>query len=112
MKLPDTRDRERIAVHSGHMRPAFIRTSFVGATLMLAMSGCGSADSGTAEPTEAGSVSESSSNSAEPTLDAKEQITPAGIASIVLEHLGSDAVQQVRHLRAGTRLGLGGGSFA
>lgn len=61
---------------------------------MLALSGCGSSDSGTAEPTEAVSVSESSSSSAEPTLDAKEQITPAGIAAIVLEHLGSDAVQQ------------------
>lgn len=51
---------------------------------------CGA--SGMAEPATAGSSGDGSSSSEDPSVDEEEQITPGGIAAIVLEHLRSDAV--------------------
>lgn len=76
------------------MRAIYIRSAFAGTTLVLALTGCGSARSGTAEPAQAGNSGDDSSSSEEPVVDGKEQITPGGIAAIVLEHLGSDAVRE------------------
>lgn len=58
---------------------------------MLALTGCGRAESGRA-PAPAGSFGDGSSSSEDPSVDGEEQDTPSGIAAIVLEHLGSDAL--------------------
>ena len=78
------------------MRAHCIRTAFVVTTLVLALTGCGRAELGIAEPARTpGGNSGGDSRSIEgPSVDGEEQITPAGIASIVLEHLGSDAVRE------------------
>lgn len=82
------------AAHSGYMRAIYIRSAFVGTTLVLALTGCGPAESDTAEPAQGGNPGDGSSSSEEPSVDREEQITPGGIAAIVLQHLGSDAVRQ------------------
>ncbi len=76
------------------MRGIYIRSAFVGTTLALALTGCGPAESDTAEPAQGGNLADGSSSSEEPSVDREEQITPGGIAAIVLQHLGSDAVRK------------------
>jgi len=76
------------------MRANYTRSAFVGATLVLALTGCGPAESNSAEPALAGNLGDGSSSGEEPSVDKQEQITPGGIAAIVLQHLGSDAVRK------------------
>ena len=83
-----------IAAHSGYMRVICIRSAFVGMTLVLALTGCGRAESEAAEPAQGGNLGDGSSGSEEPSVDKQEQITPGGIAAIVLQHLGPDAVRK------------------
>lgn len=80
--------------HSGYMRTIYIRSALVGTTLVLALTGCGRSDSDVAEPAQTGKPGGASSSSEDSSFDGEEQITPGGIAAIVLEHLGSDAVRE------------------
>lgn len=81
------------AAYIGYVRAIDIRAAVVGGSLVLALTGCGTAESDTAEA-QGGDPGDGSSRSAEPSVDREEEITPGGIAAIVLQHLGSDAVRE------------------
>jgi hypothetical protein len=76
------------------MRAIHIPSVFVGATLALALTACGTGGSDTAKPTEEGNAGESTSVGENPSGDKKQRITPGGIAMIVRDHLGRNAVRQ------------------
>jgi hypothetical protein len=65
-----------------------------GTTLALVLTGCGSTGPETAEPTEGDNTGGSASTSQSPSGDKDQQITPGGIALVVLDHLGQDTVRQ------------------
>jgi hypothetical protein len=66
----------------------------MGTALALALTACGTAGPDTAEPTGETSARESASPRASVSGESEEQITPGGIAVVVREHLGRDAVQR------------------
>ena len=76
------------------MAAIHIPGTFVGTALALALTACGSAGPDTAEQAAMSSAGESASPSDSASGDKEEQITPGGIAVVVLDHLGRDAVQQ------------------
>jgi hypothetical protein len=76
------------------MRAIDIRTPIVGATLVLALTGCGATESETTGPAHRDNPGASSPNSAGSSDDKQERITPGGVAAVVLQHLGSDTVRQ------------------
>jgi hypothetical protein len=76
------------------MRAIHIRSVFVGTTLALALTACGTGGSETAKPTEEGNAGESHSARESPSGNKKEKITPGGIAMIVRDHLGRSAVRR------------------
>lgn len=76
------------------MSATYIRNAVVGTTLVLALTGCGRTGSGIAEPGQGVNTGDASSSGGGSSVDGEEQITPGGIAAIVLEHLGSDAVRE------------------
>ena len=76
------------------MRAIHIPSVFVGTTLALALTACGTGGSDTAKPTGEGNAGESASSRESPSGDKKQRITPAGIAMIVRDHLGRSAVRQ------------------
>ena len=76
------------------MRAIHVPRVFVGATLALALTACGTGGSNAAKPTEEGNESESASAGESPSGEKKEKITPGGIAMIVRDHLGRSAVRQ------------------
>lgn len=73
------------------MRAIKFRYLCVGAALLLTLAGCGSGVS--TELAREGSIGVGASNVDGPRNMEREPITPGGVASIVLEHLGSDAVR-------------------
>ncbi len=75
------------------MRRIHIRSAIAGTTLALTLTGCGLTESGTTEPARSDDSSDGSPISAGSGA-AKQRITPGGVAVIVLEHLGSEAVRQ------------------
>ena len=77
-----------------HLGASHIPGTLVGIALAMALTSCGSAGTETAPPAEESSSRASASPSQSPSGDKDEQITPGGIAVVVLEHLGRDAVQQ------------------
>lgn len=74
------------------MRVGYVRGAVAGTALLLALTGCGANESDTPQPAQGESTTDGSTSSDEPSVDGEEQITPGGIAAIVVEHLGSDAV--------------------
>jgi hypothetical protein len=64
------------------------------AVALVLTAGCGSTATDTAEPTESDNADANPSAGAAARSGKDEQITPGGIAAIVLEHLGDDAVKQ------------------
>lgn len=82
------------AAYIGCMRVVNLRAAVVGTSLVLALTGCGSTESDTAEPVQGGNTGDGSSTSTGPSVDGEEEISPGGIAAIVLQHLGSDAVRE------------------
>jgi hypothetical protein len=74
--------------HDGRMRTTQISNAFVATIVTLMVSACGAGDASTTDhdsppPGEAASGSQD------------EQITPGGIAVVILDHLGRDTVRQV-----------------
>ena len=76
------------------MRAIHVRRVFVGATLALALTACGTGGSNTANPSGEGNGMPSASAGESPSGRKKEKITPGGIAMIVRDHLGPNAVRQ------------------
>lgn len=76
------------------MRAGRIRSASIGAALALALTGCGSSGSDTPQPAQGADPTDGASASAQPSVDMEEQITPGGIAAIVNDHFGSDAVRR------------------
>lgn len=77
------------------MRTKHVPGAVSGVALVLALTvACGSTAPDTAEPTKQDGASASSPASERPSNEKDERITPGGIAAIVLDHLGGDAVRQ------------------
>lgn len=83
--------RLRDGLHSGHMRANRLPTTLGAAFLAIALTACGGSGPDAADPAADGSAG---GNPGTGTGEG-EQITPSGIAVIVKDHLGSDAVRQV-----------------
>lgn len=62
--------------------------------MTLALTGCGQ-DGSDGQGVEAEAPSESPTLTEEPTSEAEEQITPEGIATVVVDHFGEDAVRRL-----------------
>ena len=108
------------AAYCGYMRAYGLRAAVISASLVLALAGCGSTASDNAEPSQGTITGNGSPTSAELSAEEQVEITPGGIAGIVVEHLGSDAVREfvtyepepdsvslVVQLRDGTRHNFG-----
>lgn len=76
------------------MRALRIRGAFAGTTLALALTACGATGPDTAQPPEHGHADVSPSPGGSRGGGNEGKITPGGIAVIVLEHLGENAVRQ------------------
>lgn len=86
--------REWADAHTGLMDVVHTRNALVGSALVLALTGCGSTESDTTEPAPGDGSRDSSSSSGQPSVTGEEQITPGGIAAIVLDQLGPDTVRE------------------
>jgi hypothetical protein len=75
------------------MRAAYVRGAAVATVLALLMTACGPEETDAADPAGGSSAAQSPSSGASADSQ-EEQITPGGIAAVVLEHLGRDAVRQ------------------
>lgn len=79
--------------HTRQMRANDVLGAVVATTLALLMVACGSEVTGAADRAERGN-DEDGAFSGDSSGSQREQITPGGIAAVVLEHLGQDAVRE------------------
>ena len=79
--------------HTRQMRANEVLGAVVAAILALLMVACGSEVTGAADRSERG-TDEDGTSSGDSSGSQREQITPGGIAVVVLEHLGQDAVRK------------------
>ena len=76
------------------MRTSTLLGGLVGAVLTVTLTACGTATTGSAAPADGSRADPSAAAGPGASGDKDQQITPGGIAVVVREHLGRDAVQQ------------------
>ena len=76
------------------MRAIYVRHALFGLALSLALTGCGPVQADLSGSGHEGSTGEGSSTSEKQHVDDRQQITAGGVAAIVLDYLGFNAVRR------------------